>query len=271
MNKADFFAVFRRFRILFYLDFIRFYLQKITRNKKNRAFKKKYPDVELPPDYLIYESFHLDYAKYFLDGYDTAKWLVGLLGDYKKLESVTLLDWGCGPGRIVRHLPKILDQSCEIYGTDYNKYSIEWCSKHIDNVSFHLNSLNPPLAFQDNSFDVIYGISIFTHLSEKSHHEWIQELVRVLKKDGILLVTTHGEAFKRILSTKELEKFNKGELVIRDKVKEGHKVFGAFHPPQFTKGFFSEYVKIIDFIPGNDDLVRPEQDVWVLTNVDCML
>lgn len=267
MNRAPFFAILRKIKVLYYLDFIRFFSQKVSRLQKNRSFKKEYPEVKLPPDYLIYESFHLDYKKYYLDGYDTAKWLVGLLKSKTNLKFTKILDWGCGPGRIIRHLPLILNESCSIYGTDYNEHSIKWCSENIENVSFHHNNITPPLYFEDNYFDIIYGISIFTHLSEKSHHEWIKELIRVLKNDGIILVTTHGNAFREILSSNELTKFNAGELVIRDKVKEGHKIFGAFHPPKFMHNFFSEYIEVIDFIPGEkSNNNKQEHDIWILKN-----
>ncbi len=261
MNKADIFAVFRRLRILFFLSQMRYYFQKMSRKKRNDAFKKKHPEVKLPPDYLIYESFHLDYAKYYLDGEDTAKWLINLLSQYTRLENVRILDWGCGPGRIIRHLPALLASSCGIFGTDYNPNSIKWCSEHIPKVRFSLNRINPPLNFEEDHFDVIYGISIFTHLSERSHADWARELRRVAKKGALLMFTTHGESFKHLLSTKELKKFNEGQLIIRDQVKEGHKIFGAFHPPSFMRSFFEKYFTVVDHVPGKEDR---EQDIWIL-------
>ncbi len=44
----------------------------------------------------------------------------------------------------------------------------------------------------------IHAISIFMHLSETMHYAWINELYRILKKDGILIFTTHGELCKTV-------------------------------------------------------------------------
>ena len=45
---------------------------KYQNKKDNEAFKKKFPDIVLPPDYLMYESFKLDYASYYFGGKKTA-------------------------------------------------------------------------------------------------------------------------------------------------------------------------------------------------------
>jgi len=52
----------------------------------------------------------------------------------------------------------------------------------------------PPLPFPDNSFDLIYAVSVFTHLSEEHQRTWLPELRRVLRPGGrLLLVDIGGE------------------------------------------------------------------------------
>ena len=54
----------------------------------------------------------------------------------------------------------------------------------------------------DASIDVIYAISVFTHLSEAMHESWMAELRRVLKPDGILLATLHGNKVRGKLTAR---------------------------------------------------------------------
>jgi ubiquinone/menaquinone biosynthesis C-methylase UbiE len=160
-------------------------------------------------------------------------------------------------------MPSLLDKTCQCYGTDYNSKYIEWCSKNIPEVTFKLNNLEPPLPFEDNMFDVIYGISIFTHLSEKMHYAWINELFRVLKEDGILFLTLHGKAFKTKLSKKQLDIFDNGQIVVLSKTKEGHRTYTAYHPVSFVKNLVG-INRIIEFVEGGTINGKPQQDIWIL-------
>ena len=107
--------------------------------------------------------------------------------------------------------------------------------ENLPNISFNTNTLEAKLPYEDNSFDVIYGISIFTHLSEQMHFDWYKELYRVLKTNGILFLTTQGENFKLKLTQTENETFDEGSLVVRGNVKEGHRTYSAFQPNKFMK------------------------------------
>ena len=51
--------------------------------------------------------------------------------------------------------------------------------------------------FDDDFFDFIYSISVFTHLPEDMEFAWLNELRRVTKRGGYVLVTTHGEELFR--------------------------------------------------------------------------
>ena len=195
MNKTLVSNFLRSIGLLYPLDKARFQLEKRNNKRANLEFRKKHPNVKLPPDYLMYESFQMNYDKYYTESIEAANWLISHFKRHVNLENAAILDWGCGPGRIIRHLPDILGNNCSYFGTDYNAESIAWCSKNIQNVAFNHNQLNASLPYPDNSFDVIYGISIFTHLSENLHYDWTEELFRVLKPSGILFLTTQGDPF----------------------------------------------------------------------------
>lgn len=263
MIRVFFSSILRNFGLIYFGDRVRFILHYLNNFNKNKNFRQANPGVALPPDYLIYESFRMDYDKYFFGGLETCKWLISILEKHIILNNISILDWGCGPGRLIRHFPVLLDKSCRIYGTDYNEYSIKWCRENIKGVVFSQNSLAPPMAFNDSSFDIILSISIFTHLSEKNHIEWFNELLRIARQNAIIFLSTQGEAFLNKLSKKETKKFKNGELVVRAKTREGHRTFSAFHSPGYIKKLISSN-KILEFIERGKSNRKPQQDIWII-------
>lgn len=98
------------------------------------------------------------------------------------------LDFGCGCGRVARHL---IARGIEVWGTDVDPLEIAWCRRHFDPHRFSVNAAQPPTSLSDASFDVIYSVSVFTHLDETSQFAWLAELRRLLRPGGALIVSTH--------------------------------------------------------------------------------
>jgi len=264
MKKGQISNALRQLGLIYFTDWIRYCIERYKNRKVNKDFKKQNPTVKLPPDYLIYESFQINYKKYYTESIDTAKWAANYFSNYIELKDKKILDWGCGPGRVIRHLPSVIGNGCEYFGTDYNKQTIDWCSRNLPGISFNCNSLAAQLPYSDNYFDVIYGISIFTHLSEQLHYDWYNELFRILNPGGIMFLTTQGDNFKVKLIDSELNQYNNGKLVIRGKVKEGHRTFSAFHPTEFMTRLFSN-VEILEHVvtqPGKEGWLP--QDIWII-------
>jgi SAM-dependent methyltransferase len=59
--------------------------------------------------------------------------------------------------------------------------------------NFMANAPIPPLPYPDKYFDVVYCLSVFTHLNESMQDLWIEELSRILKPGGVLLLTIYGK------------------------------------------------------------------------------
>ncbi|MBN1819774.1 MAG: methyltransferase domain-containing protein [Prolixibacteraceae bacterium] len=263
MNRGKISNILRALHILYLIDWLHFRYEKIKYRKTNNFFCEQNPEVKLPPDYLLYESYQLNYKKYFTDGVESAQWLVDHLSKHVTLEGLKILDWGCGPGRLVRHLP-LLTESCEFYGSDYNQKSIEWCKDNLSEISFNLNPLNAELPYPDNFFDIIYGYSVLTHLSEEKHREWYAELFRVLKPGGILFLTAQGKHYRIKLTEKEKKIFDLGDLVVRGKVKEGHRTYSAFHPESYMLKLFTK-AEVLEHIEPEPVSGRGiPQDIWII-------
>ena len=245
------------------LDRLRFYWQRFKHAKANRVFLNSHPDVKFPPEYLMYESFQLNYEKYLKGGKHSAQWLLELIKPFASLDEAIVLDWGCGPARIVRHLPDLLPNA-EIHGTDYNGKTIDWCSGAVVGVQFKQGQLHPPLNYPEDTFDFIYGISIFTHLSEENHEAWLNELARLLKPGGILFLTTQGDIFHEKLTSAEQQRYDAGELIVRGGVKEGHRVFSAFQPPAYFRALMGNHFSELSHKSGTRQDWGLEQDVFIL-------
>jgi SAM-dependent methyltransferase len=264
MNKGQLSNMLRKLRLIRVTDRIRYFLHRLKHCKANHDFTVFNPDVKLPPDYLMYESFQMNYSGYYTGGLETARWLIRYIRKHIDLKDIRILDWGCGPGRIIRHLPALIDNGCDYFGTDYNASSIDWCSRNIPGIAFSKNSLEAKLSFPDHYFDVIYGISVFTHLSEQLHHDWYRELYRVLKTEGIMFFTTQGDNFVLKLTPQELKHYNRNELIVRGNTREGHRTYSAFHPPGYMTRLF-ENMQILEHVETKAEKGKGlPQDIWII-------
>jgi SAM-dependent methyltransferase len=102
-----------------------------------------------------------------------------------------VLDFGCGCGRVMAYLHRKLP--AQLTGTDIDAEAIGWCRARLkDMATFTVNGCWPPLSFADEVFDVVYSISVFTHLPEDMQTAWLVELRRVTKAGGLLLLSVHS-------------------------------------------------------------------------------
>ncbi len=143
-----------------------------------------------------------------------------------------VLDFGCGCGRIIRHW---VDLSADVHGCDYNPLLIDWCRRRLPFARFETNDLEPPLPYADAQFDLIYALSVFTHLPEPLQSRWVAELARVLRPGGHLIISTHGEAYLDTLSDSERARFHAGQLVVRDADAAGSNRCGVFFSEDYLR------------------------------------
>ena len=109
-----------------------------------------------------------------------------------------MLDFGCGSGRVLRHFAE-LSKDVELWGCDIDRPSIEWLQEHLSPPLHVLtNDKRPPLDLPSEHFDLIYAISVFTHLTEE-WSSWLLELRRLLKPGGLLVATFLGAGAARVL------------------------------------------------------------------------
>jgi SAM-dependent methyltransferase len=110
------------------------------------------------------------------------------------LDSARVLDFGCGWGRIIRFFLRDLPPE-RLKGVDHSAEGIEACRATNRWCSFELIEPHPPTPFPDESFDLIYLYSVFSHLPEQMHLELLEEFRRLLVSGGLLVATTWGRDF----------------------------------------------------------------------------
>lgn len=257
--------ILRKLNLLSAVEQMRFRLQVWRNDSDNQLFQAKYPDFHLPPAHLAFDAHgHVNWRIYRESGTVVANQLAQVLQESRapasSASSRHILEWGCGPGRVIRHLQARMPTD-KLYGSDYNPESIAWCTANIPNVTFIENGLHPPLQFQSEFFDAVYAISVITHLSEPVCHEWVTELKRIIKPQGILVLWSNGDHIAESLLPEEKRRYGQGEFTERTNYKEGKKMYLSFHPPTWVRQSLLSEFEVIKHYPGG--FSGNEQDVWI--------
>ena len=104
----------------------------------------------------------------------------------------TILDFGCGSGRVLRHF--VSEPRVHLAGCDIHQPTIAWMQANYPaTVRLYANNEMPPLPEADDTFDLVYCGSVFSHLTNWA--PWLLELRRVLKPGGALVASLHGEGY----------------------------------------------------------------------------
>lgn len=153
--------------------------------------------LPLPPDDLLRRVFAAiddwsDPTQAYLDlGKETAEQIVRLLPEDWFFAGKRVLDFGSGAGRTLRHFAAEAEDA-EFWGCDIHEASIAWLQENLC-PPFHTvrSPVDPPSGLEQDSFDLIYTVSVFTHLADNSL-AWLVELHRLLKPGGLLIATFMG-------------------------------------------------------------------------------
>src|SRR4051794_13810447 len=103
-----------------------------------------------------------------------------------------VLEFGCGAGRVLRWFTPEAERS-EFLACEIDAPSVAWLEENLSPpFEVFQSEPEPPLPLESGSLDLVYAISVFTHL-DSSWSRWLVELHRLLRPDGILLATFLGD------------------------------------------------------------------------------
>ncbi len=167
----------------------------------------------------------------------------------------SILDFGCGCGRAIRALATLL-QVTELHGTDIDGEAIEWLNNNYSKFAkFTVAPPNPPTQYSDEKFDLIFGISVLTHLPEDMQFQWLGELNRITKKNGYVILTTHGEKHYKNMDDEIVKIMNeKGFFYCEPGFNYGKSISlpdfyqNAYHSHAYIKREWRRYFEIIEIM-----------------------
>ncbi|MGI8891618.1 MAG: class I SAM-dependent methyltransferase [Chthoniobacterales bacterium] len=207
-------------------------------------------------------------SKDFLNiGIGLAHLIINCVGKYRPaFEKETILDWGCGCGRVIAQLMKMVPPQ-NLHGCDIDAEAIEWDRLHIRGPQFSRIAPYPPTDYAAQSFDVIYGISVMTHLSEETQFLWLKELQLIARPGAILALSVIGENLRRSNMPASLaaEFAEKGFAAFvpgySDSLRElSHENYyiETFHSPAYIAAHWAEYFDVLEY------LETKHQDIVIL-------
>ena len=224
----------------------------------DRKDKKLYKEIDMavfPPANLRFRVHGNPFIESYMGiGKEQKKDLESCLAKIgKNISSFhNILDFGCGCGRTLTTLKD--NNTCNFSGTDIDKEAIEWCQNNLKFAKFDVNQAVPPSKYESGQFDLVYAISVFTHLNEELQFLWLDELKRITKPKGILLLTIHNiELLKTRISKKEnFSTVTKTGFVHR-KGQLFQGIFpdwyqNAYHSKEYVMENYSKYFKILHYI-----------------------
>lgn len=147
-------------------------------------------------------DFTVDTSLYLLDSISESNALTLLSSEDKSIYSVGISTAGFAEMRMAKKLPNshiiatTIDPIGELSARDLIKNE-----KLSDKIQVKLENVSRPLPYQEAFFDFVYARLVLHYLSKKDLEKALQELYRVLKKDGKIFVVVRSKDCKEALGS----------------------------------------------------------------------
>ena len=204
----------------------------------------------LPPPFLAYKVARSFDLRSYLEGGAVGATCIEEALQTHGVDLATLgavLDWGCGSGRVARHVSR--RTSGKFYGCDYNPQLVRWCQSALSFGEFQLCGPTPPLPYPDAKFDLVYSISVLTHIPATLQVPWLAEIRRVLRPGGHALLSVHGASRVHRLAEAEKRRFERGGLVVVAEEYPGTNLCGVFHPESYIRTELAAVMPLLAILP----------------------
>ncbi len=131
--------------------------------------------------------------EYLADGWRTLSELMLLLEavDRPLLKTQSVLEFAAGFGRFTRHLVKVLPG--RVTCADVMPGSVEFLQAEFGARAF-ASAHDPDKVAFPAQYDLVFVLSMFTHLPAHMWAPWLRALLRAVKPGGLLVFSVHNEA-----------------------------------------------------------------------------
>jgi SAM-dependent methyltransferase len=160
--------------------------------------------IYVPKDLEVFQRFpagdHLTRVHRFdssgrvaVNGYRDYVVMANAAAHYGLPPDANVLDWGCGHGRMIRHFFQ-QGAAREAWAVDIDEDNLGWLRENFPGIHVSSVPLLPPTELPSEHFDLVYAVSVMTHLSSDAQMAWLGELKRILKPGGLALLTLAGRS-----------------------------------------------------------------------------
>jgi SAM-dependent methyltransferase len=158
-------------------------------------------------------------AWYFPVGLSAASIIIESLLASPTTEVQNVLDFGCGYGRVARHLRPMFPNAA-LHVSDIEREAVEFCAREFDGVDVLSSKNFDSLALPQN-IDLAWVGSVFTHLDYGRMGRLFDKLFECLSINGTLVITTHGTRCIEMAKTHPYIAKDKWDRIMRDYLATG--------------------------------------------------
>jgi ubiquinone/menaquinone biosynthesis C-methylase UbiE len=105
-------------------------------------------------------------------------------------QGMTVVDYGCGPGRYTMRFSKLVGETGRVYAVDIHQLAVEAVKKKI--TTYQLQNVVPVLVrgydsiLPEHTGDVVCALDMFFAIQRPA--EFLGELKRITRQDGMLII-----------------------------------------------------------------------------------
>jgi 2-polyprenyl-3-methyl-5-hydroxy-6-metoxy-1,4-benzoquinol methylase len=167
---------------------------KPGRENSNTNMAARLEEVRAKVDWTLMPGDHMlsapDLNHYSAVGESALNVMTSCLALAGAKEPQTILDFGCGSGRVLRWL-RAAYPGASLHASDVRQDSLRFCATQFRATTW-LSSANLADIEAPARFDLIWAGSVATHLSEERTQTLLRKLCSWLNNGGVSIVTTHG-------------------------------------------------------------------------------